>query len=164
MTKAAEIHSRITPRLAHGRGSVLARRAHAWVLRRFKGRVAGTLFGAPLLVVRTTGRKSGRVRDATLAYVQYGEGYAVVASNAGSDRSPAWWLNLQTDPACQVLIKGHRQPMAAREATTEETDHLWPKLIAIYPGFEHYLHIARREMPIVLLEPADRVAGQGRDR
>ncbi|MDL4815174.1 nitroreductase/quinone reductase family protein [Actinomadura opuntiae] len=154
MTKAAELHSRITPRLAHGPGAVLARRAHAWVLRRFKGRVAGTLFGAPLLVVSTTGRKSGRVRDATLAYVGHGDGYAVAATNAGSERPPAWWLNLQADPGCQVLVRGRRQAMVARAATPEETGRLWPELIEVYPGFRHYLRIARREMPIVLLEPA----------
>jgi deazaflavin-dependent oxidoreductase (nitroreductase family) len=124
------------------------------VLRRFKGRVAGTLFGAPLLVVRTTGRKSGRPRDATLAYVEYGAGYAVAASNAGAERPPAWWLNLQAEPSCHVVVRGRERPVLARTATEREAGRVWPDLIAAFSGFERYRRIARREVPIVLLEPA----------
>lgn len=150
--RAVDVYARLTPYLAHRPGSGSAVGVHAWLLKRFGGRVGGALFGAPLLTVRTVGRRSGERREAPLIYVPYGEGYAVVAANAASERMPGWWLNLQSNPNCEVLVGDRHRSMCARAASSDEARSLWPRLVATYPGFAHYLTIARRELPIVVLE------------
>jgi deazaflavin-dependent oxidoreductase (nitroreductase family) len=151
--KPAEIYARITPRLAGRPGSTWPTRAHAWVLRRSRGRIGTTLFGSPLLVLRTVGRKSGQPRESPMLFVEHADGYAVVASNAASPRPPAWWLNLQAQPDCVAFVAGRSRPVRARKATESEAQVLWPKLDAAYVGFEHYREVASREIPVVILEP-----------
>src|ERR671917_1859826 len=93
--RMGDIYARVSPKFAHRRGTALPTRAHAWLLRRSKGRLGRRLFGAPVLVLRTIGRKSGEPREAPMFYLRDGDGYAVVASNAASKKPPAWFLNLQ---------------------------------------------------------------------
>jgi deazaflavin-dependent oxidoreductase (nitroreductase family) len=149
----AELYARISPRLAHGPGSALSTRAHAWILIRSRGRIGKTLFGSPLLVLRSTGRKSGQLRESPMLFVDHGETYAVVASNAASRRPPAWWLNLQAQPDCEAFVGGRWRPLRGREATAQEAAALWPRLDASYVGFEHYRTLATRALPVVILEP-----------
>ena len=118
--RLVEYYARFSPRLAHRTGSSLASRAHAWILSRSRGRIGKTLFGSPLLVLRTTGRKSGQPRESPVVFVEHGDGYAVVASNGASPRPPAWWLNLQAHPDCQAFVAGRRRALHAREATDDE--------------------------------------------
>jgi deazaflavin-dependent oxidoreductase (nitroreductase family) len=149
----AELYARISPRLAHRPGSALSSRAHAWILSRSGGRIGKTLFGSPLLVLRNTGRHSGQVRESPMLYVDHADGYAVVASNAASPRPPAWWLNVQAQPACEAFVQGRWRPVRGREATEAEALELWPRLAAAYVGFEHYRALATRQLPVVILEP-----------
>src|SRR5215211_4076498 len=82
-----------------------ATRAHAWVLRRTRGRVGARNLIAPrqrVLALTTVGRKSGEARSAPMGYLRDGDNVLVVASNAGLDRPPGWWLNLQADPDAEV--------------------------------------------------------------
>jgi deazaflavin-dependent oxidoreductase (nitroreductase family) len=150
---AADIFARISPYLAHRTGSARATQAHAWLVRRTGGRVAGGALGADFLLLRARGRRSGRERDAPLFYVPHGRGFAVVASNAASSRPPAWWLNLQAHPDAEALVRGCPHLVRARAATEEEVAELWPRLVRLYPGYEHYRSIATRELPVVILEP-----------
>src|SRR5665213_7934 len=136
--KLAELYARISPKLAHRPGSTLPTRAHAWILSRSRGRIGRTLFGSPLLVLRTVGRKSGQARESPLMFLEHGDGYVVVAANAASTRPPAWWLNLQADADCEALIGGGWRRLRGREATSTEAEGLWPRLDALYVGFEHY--------------------------
>src|SRR5581483_2898901 len=117
------------------------------------GRIGKTLFGSPLLVLRTVGRKSGKPRESPMLFVEHGDGYAVVASNAASARPPAWWLNLQANPDCEAFVAGQSQRLRAWEASDAEAQALWPKLDAAYVGFEHYREVATRQLPVVILEP-----------
>jgi F420H(2)-dependent quinone reductase len=149
----AELYGRISPKLAHRPGSAFPTRTHAWVLSRSGGRVGRTLFGSPLLVLRTTGRRSGRVRESPVLFVDKGDGYAVVASNAASQRPPAWWLNLQAQADCEAFVRRRWRPVRAREATEAESAALWPRLDAAYVGFEHYRSLATRQLPVVILDP-----------
>jgi deazaflavin-dependent oxidoreductase (nitroreductase family) len=151
--KAAEVYARISPKLAHRPGSTLSTRAHAWILTRSHGRLGRTLFGSPLLVLRTVGRKSGHVRESPLLFVEHGQGYAVVAANAASSRPPAWWLNLQAHADCDAFVGRRWRLLRGREASNAEAQELWPRLDAAYVGFEHYRQIATRAFPVVLLEP-----------
>ena len=74
----------------------------------------------PILVLTTTGRKSGQSRSTPVGYLEHGDGFAILASNAGNDRSPAWWLNLQADPNGEVLADRVRNAIRARRADAAE--------------------------------------------
>jgi deazaflavin-dependent oxidoreductase (nitroreductase family) len=141
--------------------SVRWTRVHAWIVRRTKGRLRfGFLFGGdmPVLALTTTGRKSGEQRSSVVAYLPHGDAYAVVASNAGSDRTPAWWLNLQADPNGQVDAEGNRERVRARVAGGEEREALWRRFSAANQSYERYRGYTERELPVVVL---DRVSNTG---
>ena len=107
------------------------------------------------LLLSSVGRKTGHTRFSPLLYVQDGERWIVVASNAGDERDPAWWLNLQTHPEARIQLRDQHFPVKARRANQEECELLWPRLIAAYRSFASYRTRTRREIPIVILEAAD---------
>src|SRR5919109_4682203 len=85
-------------------------RAHAFVIRHSRGRIRRSIFfagGQPVLTITTTGRRSGRQRTTTVAYVHHGNGFAVEGLNLGSDHNPAWCLNLRVDPNAWVEVAGN---------------------------------------------------------
>ena len=149
--------SRIRNRL--GRIGWLTRnwsRTHARLLRLSKGRLRFGFFFAgdmKVLALTTTGRRSGQRRQSVVAYLPEGGAFAVVASNAGSDRTPAWWLNLQADPNGEVDAEGRRVEVSAREASEEERDRLWPRFVEANESYRHYEGYTERPLPVVLLEP-----------
>jgi F420H(2)-dependent quinone reductase len=131
-----------------------ATRLHARLYRMTGGRfLPRWAEGMPVLSLTTTGRKSGKPRSTTIIYVEDGELLAVMPSNAGSDKPPAWWLNLQANPEADVQIAKERRCVRARRATPEEAERLWPRMRELYSGFEEYQSFTEREQPIVLLEP-----------
>jgi deazaflavin-dependent oxidoreductase (nitroreductase family) len=107
----------------------------------------GTLF------LHTVGRKSGQPRMNGLFYVVDGADLVVVASNAGADSDPAWWLNLQDHPEAEVEIGGERRPVLARSATEEEAARLWPPLDAANPEYAAYRAKTQRPIQVAILEP-----------
>jgi F420H(2)-dependent quinone reductase len=118
--------------------------------------VGRNLFFAPrqrVLALTTTGRKSGRPRTTALGYLREGEGFAVVASNSGLDRPPAWWMNLQANPEAEVNAAGERVRVRGRDANPEEREQLWPRFLDQFPGFDGYERFTARKIPVVLLEP-----------
>ena len=135
----------------------LASRPHAWLIRRSGGRVRRSFLftgGMPVLVLTTTGRKSGKPRSSPLGYLRDGEHYAVVAANAGNDRTPAWWLNLQAHPRAQVEAEGRRPvPVTGRRATEDEDARLWREFADLNPAFGEYRNLTGRKIPVVILEP-----------
>ena len=153
MSALADGYARVTPHLAGRPGTALASRAHARLVRRSGGRLGRRFLGADVLVLRTTGRRSGEPREAPVFFVAHGDGFAVVASNAASPRPPAWWLNLQAEPDAEAYLAGAWRPVRARRASDEEAEALWPRLVKVYPGYDHYRSIATRELPVVVLEP-----------
>ncbi|MBA2374435.1 MAG: nitroreductase family deazaflavin-dependent oxidoreductase [Chloroflexi bacterium] len=119
-------------------GHIGTRRAH--------GDRLGTLF------LHTVGRKSGQPRANGLFYLVDGSDLVVVASNAGAETEPAWWLNLRDRPEAEVEIGGERQPVRARAANAGEAARLWPRLDAGNPEFIAYRAKARRPITVVILE------------
>ncbi|MGH2864225.1 MAG: nitroreductase/quinone reductase family protein [Solirubrobacteraceae bacterium] len=105
-----------------------------------------------VLALTSIGRKSGRSRSTALGYLRDGEDFAVVASNSGLERSPAWWMNLQVNPEAEIDVAGERVRVCAREATPEEQERLWPRFLDQYPGFDGYRQLTSRKIPVVLLE------------
>jgi F420H(2)-dependent quinone reductase len=116
------------------------------------GKIGGSVRGVPVLLLTTTGRRSGKRRAMPLLYMQDGDALVVVASEGGAPRNPAWLLNLQADPSVDVEIGRTRERRRAREATQEERGRLWPLLVQLYPPYESYQRKTARTLPIVLLE------------
>ena len=112
--------------------------------------------GAPVLLLTTTGRKSGQPRTTPLFYLNDNNRWAVVASNAGSDKDPAWWLNLQSKPSAKIQIGNNTYSVIGRKATEEEYTELWPRLVALFSGYADYQAQTTRPMPVVVLETASR--------
>lgn len=115
------------------------------------GRI-GSQFGAPALLITTIGRKSHQPRTNPLFYLEDGQHWIVVASNAGSDKHPAWWLNLQANSSAQIRIKDKQYKVTARAATKEEQDRLWPRLLNLFSGYADYQQMTGRDIPVVILE------------
>ncbi len=129
---------------------------HRSVLKLSGGRLGWDAAKMPVLELTTTGRKSGQSRSVMLTSpVQEGTTIVVVASRGGDDHHPAWFLNLQQEPAVEVAMKGQpKQPMRARVASAEERARLWPKVTADHKNYAGYQTKTDREIPLVLLEPA----------
>ena len=118
------------------------------------GRVAGNVpSGAPICLLTTTGRRSGRRRCVPLLFIDDGEDVVVVASRGGMDEHPSWYLNLLADPVVEVEIGRTRITARARIADPDERARLWPRLVEVYPRFATYEARARRVIPVVLLRP-----------
>ena len=111
------------------------------------------MVGAPVLLLTTTGCKTGRRHTIPLLYLEDGENFVVVASNGGAPRHPAWWSNLRADPEANVEIGGRELRARAQKASPEEKEWLWPRLVAMYGAYENYQRRTDREIPVVILRP-----------
>jgi len=127
--------------------------AHNVLYRATGGRFGSRLLGMPVLLLTTTGRRSGKSRTTPLLYVRDGDAVVVVASNGGSDFFPAWWLNLRSNPQAEVEIGRARTRVIARKASPAERVRLWPEFTSGYPGYAKYATRTSREIPVVILEP-----------
>ena len=128
-----------------------------WILHRAlyrvtAGRVGGSLLGLKTLLLTTVGRRSGQPRQASLYYLEDEGNIYVVASNAGSGRDPEWWLNLQATPDAVVWLGQERRRVRARRASPTEIARVWPRLVAMYPGYDEYRSRTERDLPVVVLE------------
>jgi deazaflavin-dependent oxidoreductase (nitroreductase family) len=106
---------------------------------------------APILILTTTGRKSGEERTNALIFGRHGDDYLVVGSKGGAPAPPSWYLNLVADPEVHVQVKGDRFVAHARTATTEEKPELWKTMTAIWPDYDGYQQRTEREIPVVVL-------------
>lgn len=124
-------------------------------------RLSGGLFGSrvpgapPMLLLDHVGARSGRQRTSPLAYLEDGDNIVIVASKGGSPRHPAWFHNLRANPDTTVQVGSRRMPVTARVATSQERSRLWPKVVALYGGYEQYQRRTSRQIPLVILEPRD---------
>ena len=129
-------------------------RLHAWVYRRSGGRFLGRMGGQPVLLLQTTGRRSGRTRTTPVQYLADGDTFVVVASNAGAARPPAWYFNLCADPHAQIDLGGRSVDVRAQEATGHERAVHWQRLTAANRHLERAARKARRELPLMTLVAA----------
>lgn len=120
------------------------------------GKVGGPFEGASLLLLHTTGAKSGAERVTPIMYQDLGEGrVAVFASKAGADTHPDWYHNVVANPSVDVEIGSDNRTFNARIATGDERNKIWDTQKAMAPGFADYEAKTSREIPVVVLEPAD---------
>ncbi len=131
-------------------------RLHRRVYRASGGRVGSRLGPWRVLLLETRGRTSGQPRAVTLNYFEDAGGLVVIASSAGDDRHPAWWLNLRAHPDAKVRLGGEARDVRAREVEGPERDRLWARLITIDPSYEVYRTRTSRRIPVVVLERRER--------
>jgi deazaflavin-dependent oxidoreductase (nitroreductase family) len=119
------------------------------------GRIGGKVGRAPVLLITTTGRKSGEPRTAPVLYLADGDNLVLINTNAGNAKIPAWSLNLQANPEAEVEIGRKRQAVRARIAEGEERAELWRKSNEQYAGFDDYIEKLDpdREVSVFVLEP-----------
>jgi deazaflavin-dependent oxidoreductase (nitroreductase family) len=117
------------------------------------GRLMGKVGQAPVLLLSTTGRKSGQRRTAPVVYLADGDRYVVIGSNAGNTRAPAWSLNLKADPEAEVEVGRRRLAVRARVAEGEERADLWRRSNLQYAGFDDYEAKTDRDIALFVLEP-----------
>jgi len=123
------------------------------IYRATRGHVWGSYGRAPVLLLTTTGRRSGQQRTAPVVYLADGERFVVIGSNAGNERAPAWSLNLKANPECAVQVGGQRRPVHARIAEGDERAALWRAMNQQYAGFDDYEQRTSRDIAVFVLEP-----------
>jgi F420H(2)-dependent quinone reductase len=124
---------------------------NVWVYRLSGGRLMGKMGAAPILLLTTTGRKSGRSRTVPLLYLKEDGRFVLVASLGGAPKHPTWYLNLEANPAVTVQAGRQRLAGTARRASAEEKARFWPRLVAIYPQYAQYQKRTSREIPVVIV-------------
>ena len=118
------------------------------------GKVGGPFEGAPLLLLTSTGAKSGERRTTPVMYLPDGERMVIFASKAGAPENPAWYHNLTANPSASVEVGTRTVDVHARMASGEERDRLYERQAKLYPQFEDYQQKTTRQIPVVVLEPA----------
>ena len=108
--------------------------------------------GVHTLLLTTTGRKSGEARTTPLIYGEDGANHVIVASQGGAPDHPAWFKNLEADPAARIQVMADEFAVRARVATGEERERLWALMAGIWPAYDDYQTKTDRQIPIVVLE------------
>ena len=110
--------------------------------------------GAPVLVLETVGRRSGRRRRTPILYLERGEQLIVLAANGGSDRVPAWWLNLRAAGGGRVTLHGTTWAVTPRVLDGDEYERTWAAFARMYPAIDEYRTFTERDLPLVALHPS----------
>lgn len=171
MAVAAELGYRFRPPNVVQRGlqAMAATRGGAWTFARVlppmdravdrlsKGRtsVPRLLAGLPVVMITTTGRRSGKARTTPLLAIPFEADLAVIGTRFGEPDTPAWVHNLEADPAAVLEHAGRRCEVVARPATPAEADRIWATAAGIYPGYPKYRsRIKGREVRVFVLQSA----------
>jgi deazaflavin-dependent oxidoreductase (nitroreductase family) len=117
------------------------------------GKVGGPFEGAPLLLLHTTGAKTGQERVNPMMYRLIDGGYAVFATKAGAPTNPDWYHNLVANPDVQAEIGAQTLALRARVADDDQRAPIWAAQKQDYPGFREYEEMTTRHIPVVILEP-----------
>jgi deazaflavin-dependent oxidoreductase (nitroreductase family) len=130
----------------------LITRLHRFAYLATDGWIGSRTISMRFLVLFHLGRKTGLERITPLLCIVEDTRWIVIGSNAGDDRPPAWWLNLQHKPEVQVQYRRERVDVQAREVEDSEYDALWAKLQSAYPYYDNYRQRTDRKIPIVVLD------------
>lgn len=116
------------------------------------GRVGGQFEGAPLLILHSTGAKSGATRENIMMYLPDGDRYLIFASNAGRDQHPGWYFNVTAQPRVRVEVGDETIDAVATVLDRAERDEKYAEQARRYPGFADYESKTSRVIPVVALE------------
>jgi len=128
-------------------------KTHLLIHRLSRGRLLGRVAGMPVLLLTTTGRRTGKPHTTPLTFFRDGANLVVIASNGGADRPPDWSLNLQQNPRAVVKIGTDKLTAQASTASPEVRERLWPEITATYSGYARYQQKTARQIPVVILTP-----------
>ena len=118
------------------------------------GKIGGRISGLEVLLLTTTGRKTGKKRTTPLGYFKDQQGsYIIIGSNAGFDTHPAWFLNLKRQPHVTIQVKDTQLEVNAEVAEPKTRNQLWAQLIKLAPFYDNYTKKTSREIPVVILHP-----------
>ena len=117
------------------------------------GLVGGNFEGAPLLLLHSTGARSGQERVSPMMYQAVGDSYAVFASKAGADTNPDWYHNLVAHPEASAEIGTETIQVTARVLDADEREPVWEEQKKRFPGFADYETKTSRVIPVVMLDP-----------
>lgn len=127
------------------------------IIREFRengGKVGGPFEGAPLLLLHTTGARSGTQRVSPVMYGRDGANYVVFASKGGAPTNPAWYHNLVANPEVSAEVGTQTLRFTARIADGDERERIWAPWKTANPGFADYEAKTSRQIPVVILQPA----------
>ncbi|MCH8815500.1 MAG: nitroreductase family deazaflavin-dependent oxidoreductase [Chloroflexi bacterium] len=130
-------------------------RTHTFWYRVSGGVLGGSIGKAPILLLTTTGRKSGRKITTPLQFIKDGDNVVLIASNAGHKFHAQWWYNIGANPQVEIQIKADKRSATAATAEGEERDRLWQKAVDQYAGYADYQKTADREIPVVVVTPSN---------
>ena len=126
---------------------------YIFLYRLTRGAVGGRMAGLQVLLLTTTGRKTGQLRTTPLGYFTQNGNYVVIASNGGADQNPAWFYNLKSNPQVTLQI-GNKQVAANAEVVdTKKRKQMWADLVKMAPAYDRYTTRTKREIPLVILKP-----------
>jgi deazaflavin-dependent oxidoreductase (nitroreductase family) len=120
--------------------------------RAYAGKVAGPFEGAAMVLLTTTGAKSGQPRTTPLVYLPHGDQVIIFASKAGAPTNPDWYHNLIAHPTVTVEIGTDTYEATAVEITSEERNRLFAAMVAVMPGFKGYEESTTRVIPVIDLQ------------
>jgi deazaflavin-dependent oxidoreductase (nitroreductase family) len=128
---------------------------HNFLYRISGGRLGGKFSGAPVLLLKVKGRKSGELRTVPLLYVMTDRGFALIASFAGSPKHPDWYLNLEAAGMAEIDLRGRRTAVRAEtvDPDSERYRNIWRDAAALYPDYDTYQTRTARRIPVVELVP-----------
>lgn len=110
--------------------------------------------GASILLLTTTGRRTGQPRTTPLIFARDGDDYLVVASMGGAPKHPQWYLNLTARPEARIQVRAEHLAVTARTATDEEKPRLWKIVTGVWPNYDAYQARTERPIPVVILSPS----------
>lgn len=125
---------------------------HRVLYRLSGGRIGGHIWGLRIVLLTTTGRRTGKKRTVPLCSFPAGDDLVVIGSYGGLDQPPAWWLNLQANPHADVVAGRGTRAVTARNAASGERALLWAEVTARAPGYLEYERRTTREIPVVILQ------------
>lgn len=123
------------------------------------GTEAGTLRDRPVIVVTSVGARTGKLRKSVLMRVEHDGAYALVGSDGGAARHPAWCHNLIANPIAELQDGSVRRDYRARMVDGEERAEWWDRAIAVWPDYANYQRRTKRQIPVFVLEAVE--AGDG---
>jgi deazaflavin-dependent oxidoreductase (nitroreductase family) len=108
--------------------------------------------GVPILLLTTTGRKSGQPRTIPIIFTPYQNSFVIIASKGGSPEHPKWYLNIQDNPNVTVQVKAEVFKAVARTAQSPEREGIWAQALKNWPNFDVYQSRTTRQIPVVVIE------------